>query len=464
MVFGKGADNPLAGVVRFAPIERLNAVLVISPQPAYLEQAQTWVERLDRGEDTDAPRIYVYHVENGRAEDLAVVLGQLFESGPVVAQSRPEPALAPGLSPAALRQSAVTPQLAPQPGQAAGTTTGAADTAAESRPPRRPTPGAAPGRRVTAALGEAVAELSRSAERPRIIADDVNNALVIMATPAQYRMIRATLKQLDIVPLQVLIEATIAEVSLTDDLRYGLQWFFNDANSFGEGTSQYTLSTMATGEVLPFFPGFNYFFIDTDIQVTLNALKEVTDLKVISSPQLMVLDNQTATLQVGDQVPIATQSAVSVTDPEAPIVNSIQFRDTGVILEVTPRVNASGLVVMDILQEVSDVVATDTSAIDSPTIQQRKIKTTVAVHSGQTIALGGLIRDIHVVGTTGVPLLSEIPYLGNLFKTTSDLTDRTELLVLITPRVVRDRNEAAAVTDELRKRLRALSPLERKIR
>jgi len=178
----------------------------------------------------------------------------------------------------------------------------------------------------------------------------------------------------------------------------------------------------------------------------------------------MVLDNQTALLQVGDQVPIATQSAVSVTDPEAPIVNSIQFRDTGVILEVTPRVNASGLVVMDIVQEVSDVVPTSTSAIDSPTIQQRKIKTTVAVHDGQTIALGGLIRDSHVVGTTGVPLLSEIPYLGNLFKTTSDTTVRTELLVLITPRVVRDRNEAAAVTDELRKRLRALSPLERKIR
>ncbi len=178
----------------------------------------------------------------------------------------------------------------------------------------------------------------------------------------------------------------------------------------------------------------------------------------------MVLDNQTAMLQVGDQVPIATQSAVSVTDPEAPIVNTIQFRDTGVILEVTPRVNASGLVVMDILQEVSDVVATVTSSIDSPTIQQRKIKSTVAVHSGQTIALGGLIRDRHEVGTVGVPLLSEIPYLGNLFKTTSDSTVRTELLVLITPRVVRDQSEAVAVTDELRKRLRALSPLEQKIR
>jgi general secretion pathway protein D len=218
-----------------------------------------------------------------------------------------------------------------------------------------------------------------------------------------------------------------------------------------------------TGAVAPFFPGFNYFFVDTDIQVTLNALKAVTDLKVISSPQLMVLDNQSATLQIGDQVPIETQRAVSVTDPEAPLVSTVQYRDTGVILEVTPRVNSSGLVVLDIVQEVSDVART-LLPTTTPTIRQRKIKSTVAVHSGETIALGGLIRDSHEVDTFGVPLLSEIPYLGNLFKTTSDTTVRTELLVLITPRVVRDRSEAAAVTDELRNRLRALSPLERKIR
>ncbi|NIR61166.1 MAG: hypothetical protein GWO02_17510 [Gammaproteobacteria bacterium] len=163
-------------------------------------------------------------------------------------------------------------------------------------------------------------------------------------------------------------------------------------------------------------------------------------------------------------MPIATQSAVSVTDPDAPVVNSIQFRDTGVILEVTPRVNASGLVVLEVLQEVSDVIETTTSDIDSPTIQQRSIESTVAVQSGDSIALGGLIRDRNEDGVTGVPLLSEIPVFGNLFKTTEDLMRRTELLVLITPRVVRNRREALDVTEELRRRLSAIEPLEQRIK
>jgi general secretion pathway protein D len=280
---------------------------------------------------------------------------------------------------------------------------------------------------------------------------------VILATTAEYRMIEATLKRLDITPLQVLIEVTIAEVSLTDDLRYGLQWFFES------GSSAVTFSTLSTGVVASAFPGFSYFFSGNDARVVLNLLTEITDVRVISSPQLMVLDNQTARLQVGDQVPIATQSAVSIGDPDAPIVNSIQFRDTGVILEVTPRVNASGLVVLDVFQEVSDVIATTTSDIDSPTIQQRSIESTVAVQSGDTVALGGLIRDRDEESVTGVPLLSSIPVLGNLFKTTQNQVRRVELLVLITPRVVRNRREALEVTEELRRRLSTLGPLEKRI-
>ena len=291
----------------------------------------------------------------------------------------------------------------------------------------------------------------------RIIADETNNALVILATSAEYRMIEATLKRLDITPLQVLIEVTIAEVTLDDDLKYGLQWFFN------KGDSSIIFSTLSSGTVASAFPGFSYFFNSSDARVVLNALTEITDVRVISSPQLMVLDNQSARLQVGDQVPIATQSAVSITDSNAPIVNSIQFRDTGVILEVTPRVNASGLVVLDVFQEVSDVVETTTSDLNSPTIQQRSIQSTVAVQSGDTIALGGLIRDREEEAISGIPLLSSIPLLGNLFKTTQKIVRRTELLVLITPRVVRDRREALDVTDELRRRLSTLGPLEKRI-
>ena len=195
----------------------------------------------------------------------------------------------------------------------------------------------------------------------------------------------------------------------------------------------------------------------------INALAEVTNVNVISSPQLMVLNHQIARLQVGDQVPVAVQSATSVIDPDAPIVNSIEYRDTGVILEVVPRVNAGGLVVLEITQEVSDVVEKTSSTLNSPTIQQRQIESTVAIQSGETIALGGLIRDSRTQGETGVPLLMDIPLLGNLFKTTTDFNDRTELLVLLTPRVLQGAQDARAITEELRQRLSVLAPLQHKI-
>ena len=445
-VFLEG-DSPLAGVIRFVPIERLNAVLVISSQPAYLERAETWIDRLDRGAEGTGRRIFVYHVQNSRAADLAEVLTRIFETEISEPRRAAPPELAPGLSPVSIAPS----EPAPRPAQAAADQgqAGAPPAPVETVSAARP----AGGRRND--LGS-IATIQESGNI-RIVADEKNNALVILATSAEYRMIEATLKRLDITPLQVLIEVTIAEVTLNDTLKYGLQWFFD------KGDSSVTFSTLSTGAVASAFPGFSYFFNSGDARVVLNALTEITDVRVISSPQLMVLDNQTARLQIGDEVPIATQSAVSITDPNAPIVNTIQFRDTGVILEVTPRVNASGLVVLEVLQEVSSVKETDTSGIDSPTISQRSIQTTVAVQSGDTIALGGLISDREEDGVSGVPILSAIPILGNLFKTTENVVRRTELLVLITPRVVRDRGEALAVTEELRRRLSTLGPLEKRI-
>jgi general secretion pathway protein D len=436
-VFLQNGQSPLAGLIRFVPIERLNAVLVISPQPAYLDQAETWIDRLDRGGEGAGRRIFVYHVQNGRAEDLAAVLSSIFPSGgdggggkQVIGDG-----LAPGLTPATLTSD-----------------TPAAKGGDTDQPISPPIPAAA--QRVSDTTG--ISAIVDGGDI-RIIADERNNALVVMATAAEYRMIEATLKRLDLTPLQVLIEVTIAEVTLNDDLRYGLQWFFQ------QGNNALTFSTLATGAVSSAFPGFSYVLSPSSAQIVLNALTEITDVRVISSPQLMVLDNQTARLQVGDQVPIATQSAVSVSDPNAPIVNSIEFKDTGVILTVTPRVNASGLVTMEVLQEVSDVTETTTSALNSPTIQQRSIESTVAVQSGDTVALGGLIQDREEESTSGLPLLSEIPILGNLFKSTNQAKRRTELLVLITPRVVRDQREAQEVTEELRKRLTGIEPLQQKI-
>lgn len=281
---------------------------------------------------------------------------------------------------------------------------------------------------------------------------------MIRAIPRDYRKIEAALEQLDILPLQVLIEATIAEVVLQGDLRYGVEWFFR----FGDASFQF--SRLTSGLVTPNLPGFSALFSNGDVRAVINALEEVTDISVISSPQLLVLDNQTARLQVGDQVPIATQTAVSVTDPDAPQVNTIEQRDTGVILSVTPRVNAGGLVIMEIDEETSDVVETTTSDIDSPTIRQRRVASSVAVQSGETVVLGGLIREEDETRETGIPFLHRLPIIGALFGVKDNQRRRTELLVVITPRIVRNPEQARAVTQELRRRLQGLAPLDAKVR
>ncbi|MGH6931634.1 MAG: type II secretion system secretin GspD [Dongiaceae bacterium] len=463
-VFLQNEQSPLAGLVNFIPIERLNAILVITAQPAAIDQAQAWINRLDRGEEGVGRRLYVYYVQNSRAEELADILGQVFQVQTSSGAAGGIGDVAPGLTPVELQR-----QEGAGYGSAFQRTTGGAselaqspsDTAGQETPPDA--------RGITAA-GESLLSptltavsdiggaLPGSDTGVRIVADLRHNALVISATPTEFRMIQSTLNKLDIVPLQVLLEATIAEVSLNDDLEYGLQWFFSSGDS--------TVSSLPAG-LAPFIPGagFTYLLESSNVRVRLRALTEITDVKVISSPNLFVLDNERARLQVGDQVPIAVSSTVDVNDGDNSNTeaNEIEYRDTGVILDIIPRVNASGLIVLDIIQEVSDVVETDTSEIDSPTIRQRKIESTVAIHSGDSVVLGGLIRDSDTRDISGIPLVSEIPILGNLFKSTSSKIFRTELLVLITPRIVRDRVDAQTVTEELRKRLRSLEQIEQKI-
>ncbi|HBK90282.1 MAG TPA: type II secretion system protein GspD [Parvularcula sp.] len=406
-IFANGENQPLEGVIRFIPNERLNAVLVISSRSQYLEDVRSWVERLDNPDASGGDQVFVYEVQNRSAESLAAVLQGFFGGAATEAG-----VVQPGLTPRT-----VNGDPAPRPSEAPAERSGFS------------TPnGAASG-------------------GGRIIADAENNALLIYASPFEYLRISAMLEKLDTLPSQVMIEATIAEVTLNDDLEHGLTWFFENAES------RFSFSDVASGAVGSSFPGFSYVFSEADSRVALNALASVTDVKVVSSPTLMVLDNKTARLQVGDQVPVVTQSAVSTIDPDAPIVNAVSFRDTGVILDITPRVSDNGVVVLDITQEVSSVIETTTSGIDSPTIQQRRIETSVAVHDGESLALGGLIEDSRNVTSTGVPFLSEIPLLGEAFKSKSRKAGRTELLVLITPRVVRDRNEARLVTEEFRNRL-----------
>ena len=365
-------------------------------------------------------RAFVYFVRNGRATELAGILTDLFVSDGQSQITQPQRSVAPGLEAVQLDRPE-TPDEQPE----------------EGRPASAPqTPAAR------------IAPLSTSDEDEiRIIADERNNALLIRATAEEYRSIETMLTQLDILPLQVLIEVTVAEVTLDGDLEYGLDWFFQS------GKVNATLSNRASGAVGPQFPGFSLFYDSVNAGVVLNALAEVTNVKVISSPKLMVLDNQSARLQVGDQVPVATQSSVSTANPDAPIVNSVSLVDTGIILEVKPTVNDGGLVSLQVLQEVSDATVTQSSGIDSPTIQKRRVESRLAVQSGETIVLAGLIRDRKEIGESGIPVLKDVPVLGNLFKTTSERDDRTELIVLITPRVVRNPTEIRQLTNDIRRQL-----------
>jgi general secretion pathway protein D len=237
----------------------------------------------------------------------------------------------------------------------------------------------------------------------------------------------------------------IVEVTLTDDLQFGVRWHL-------ENSKKSSFSFTGASSFGSVFPGFSYALAAANAQVALNALNTITKVNVISSPSLTVLDKQTAMLQIGDQVPVVTQSAVGVLATNAPIVNSVSYRDTGVILSITPRIHDGGRVFLKIEQEVSSVGSTTTSSIDSPTIKQRRVKTTVQVKDGEALALGGLIQDQVNDTRNQIPVFGDIPIIGNAFKEKSASIGKTELIVLITPRVLRSLNEAREVTDEYRRK------------
>ncbi|MEQ9044845.1 MAG: type II secretion system secretin GspD [Sneathiellaceae bacterium] len=474
------ASSPSAAqVVRALPIDRTNAILVTSKQPKYIRQVRDWVARLDRGDGESEPRMYVYRVQNGRATHLAQVMRRALglqgsdsgaadagKTGPGGAGGAAARSLGDGFGSdgsgsggfggdglgAAIQGGASpvasdSPAASDRPADPLGSVDVLADMGADADP--------------------------RNARKPvlRISADSSNNALVIVAPPQEYAQIEAALQKLDVTPLQVLIEATVAEVTLNDQFALGLQYAFKSGNFaavFSPDVAPTSLGGAtpgAGGGTIPAFPGLgfatgaNLLYSTASSTVLLQALSKLTNVRVLSSPNLMVLNNGTARLQIGDQVPTATQSSTSNVSPGAPTVNSIEYRDTGVILDVVPRVNASGLVVMDIFEEVSQPTGTTTSALQSPTIQQRRVTSSIAVHDGETIALAGLIQDSRENSNSGIPWLKDVPVLGYLFGTRSEAGRRTELLVLITPHVIRSRGESEAVTRELQDKLRATIPV-----
>lgn len=429
-----GSDRNSAGV-RLLLISRLNAVLAISRSPQALRQVGAWVERLDQGTEAEEERLFIYRVQNGKASELAASLGKIIGAGtqqatelhgadPGTAQ-RPETGDAAGAAPG---------------GNGGGQSVAAAgvNSLLSNAPAALTDPLPEAGRAATAPA---------AANRPSIIADEPNNALIIRATEHDYRNISVALARLDTAPLQVMIEAVVAEVTLTQELRYGVQWFLQS------GKSSATQTSSTSGAVAPSFPGLAAIYATGGIKVALSALESVTDVRVVSSPNMLVMNNHTASLLVGDQVPVATQQAVSVVTSGAPVVNSIEYRDTGVILKVTPHVNDENLVRLDVSQEVSSVATAASSTLNSPTIQQRKFTSTVSVRDGQTISMGGIISDSRERDESGVPLLKNVPLIGSLFKVADNKLNRTELVVLITPHVARTDADLHAVTQQLREQM-----------
>jgi general secretion pathway protein D len=366
----------------------------------------------------------VYPVQNGKAEHLATLLNDIF-SKQKVQKTAPAPSLAPGMVAAEVKGTEPAqqePKVAPL---------------AEARP--------------IAVAGEGVAV----PQELRVIADKDNNALLILATMAEYESIELAIRKLDVVPRQVVIEVTIAEITLTDELKYGLEWFFSTSNGKGQlDTGSEFIRTLV--------PGFSFSWLNGagDIRAVLNALGTASKLKVIASPHVTVADNQTAKIQIGDRVPTISQTqSVPSTGLETGIISTVQYVETGVILAVTPSINAGGLVSLDISQEVSNATQTLTSGIDSPTIQKRTAQSKVGVQSGQTLVLAGLILERKNDSSSGVPLLSKIPVLGALFGVQDFKDERTELILLITPRVLHDTQQASAITDEFRRRLTGLDEM-----
>lgn len=446
-------------MVKFQAIARLNAVMVVAKKPDLLKVAATWISRLDRADFTTGVR--VYRVRYGDARQMARVLNELFMGGGSSGLDQAANQVAPG-SGASLsasgdggdaQQKNVQQKLGMGSGNKDGSKPVEVDVAVG--------PGASAGPGGPNGNGALLAGV-------RITPDAVNNTLLIYASQENYRIIERTLVQLDQPQLQVAIEATVAEVTLNDTLAYGVQFYLTSKDlglGRNNGSALNTLSSTVTDQAINrVLPGFNLLIgRENQPKAILDALHTVTQVKVLSNPSLVVVDNQPATLQVGDEVPVSTGSATVLTSNNT-VVNTIEYKNTGIILHVTPRVNMNGQVRLEVEQEISNVTTSDTTSGSTsssssssnltPTVSQRKVKSTIAVTSGQTVLLAGLISERHNGVRQGVPVLDAIPGVGDAFAHTDNQVKRTELIIFIRPQIIRDGADAHTVAEQLRSKMR----------
>ena len=462
-LLGQKDANPLGGLIRIVPIERMNALLVVTPNPALIERVHEWIEKLDAGTGGEGVRFYVYHLQNSRAERVGPLLQQAFTGraapqapaqGPTLAPGTPAgqivspPAFQPQATPLQAPPSTVVVNQPPQPGAAAAAILAAAASGAQGAPGAQGAQGA-----------------QGVVRNIQVVPDKDNNTLLIVATPAEYLIIESALKKLDVAARQVMIEMVIAEVSLTDNFQFGVEWYFrNGANqaggNFRRGTTVGNLfdtaATVAGAGLAARVPGFNYLLSGAfpgGIQAALSLLGTAANTKIVANPQVAALDNQKSTIKVGDRIPITQQTLVGGTTNA--VTTTSQYIDTGVLVSVTPRINAGGLVTMDIQAEVSNP-GDVTTAGEAPPINTRSLQSMVAVQSGETLVMGGLIRDTKTQGSEGIPWLSKLPVIGGLFGAQDIKDTRSELVLFVTPRVVESQNDLRAVIDDLRRRMERL--------
>ncbi len=415
-VFAKKSGTSGAGFFQFMAIERLNSILAITQRAKYLTDIERWIFRLDKANIAAGGGVNVYRAQHVDAVELAATLNEIFSSS---GKSKTNPSVASGKK---------TVQITNKNKKT--TKTGAV---------RKSTK---------------VASISNLGD-VNIIADEANNALIIVASAQDYSAIERVIKQLDVMPLQVLIDATIVDVTLTDDLEYGIKWALshNGGQNAASSSGGSFFADAAAAAVGASTGGFGYAFTSSGVSAVINAQAEKGNVNIISSPSLMVLNNQEASIQVGDEISLQTsQSANTSTGTDPFVTSTFQQRKTGVTVVVKPRVNANGLVIMDIEQKIEDIGNTPDGS-PNPNIITREIKSSVAVQSGETIVLGGLISERNEYTKTGIPFLHELPLIGPLFGNTVKTKRKTELVLLITPRVVKSRLDAKLVTNEFKRKL-----------
>lgn len=475
-IMDSGESGLSASVIKFQPISRLNAILVVSRKPALLHTAATWIHRLDQA-DTARTSVHVYRVRYGEARQIARVLTDMFIGSSTASLDNADSQLAPGsgsASTSSLERLSLNSNGQSQIGGFASRAPGGTTSTATQGPGAPQSAAANPNgtsaldSRGTGGNGQPLMQ------GVRITPDVVNNSLLIYADQGNYKIIEATLQQLDQPPLQVAIDATIAEVTLTNELSYGVQFFIKSkglglhpdrGSLLNTQSTQAPSSTTTTDPVSGItstvtnalinraFPGFN-FLLGSEASPTaiLDALHTVTSVKVLSNPSLVVINNQVATLQVGDVVPVSTGSATVLTTSNT-IVNTIDYRNTGIILHVSPRINANGNVRLDVEQEISNVSPQSATSL-TPTVSERRVKSSISVASGQTVLLAGLISEQQNGNRNGIPLLDEIQGLGDAFSHQDKKGTRTELIIFIRPQIIRDGVDAHHIAEELRSKLR----------